>query len=375
VIDGRRDHSFRAPRPDLSVKLGTPNACTDCHPNRSAKWAAETVVKWYGPNHNRGWHYGEALAAGQNARAGAEEQLTQTAQNTQLPAIIRATALTLLQRYLQLASRHLIENAMSDADPLVRRAAATALPAFDPQTRLLLGLPLLNDPIRAVRLEVAPILASVPPGYFTAEQRAIFDRVVAEYRESQRANADRAEAHLNLGILDAQLGNLQEAETAYRIAIRLQPSFIPAYINLADLCRAQNRESETEQVLRDALKMDANHGDVHHALGLSLVRQNRRREGVEELAHARQLRPDSPRYAYVYAVALHETGDGKRARQVLKNAHEKFPDDREILLALVEYHREAGEASAASYWARKLVALAPDDAEAQQLLEHLTRRP
>src|SRR5262249_43171447 len=27
VIDPRHDHSFRIPRPDLSVRLGTPNAC------------------------------------------------------------------------------------------------------------------------------------------------------------------------------------------------------------------------------------------------------------------------------------------------------------------------------------------------------------
>src|SRR5438067_413932 len=30
-VDPRRDYSFRVPRPDLSVKLGTPNACTRCH--------------------------------------------------------------------------------------------------------------------------------------------------------------------------------------------------------------------------------------------------------------------------------------------------------------------------------------------------------
>ena len=49
VIDGRRDHSFRVPRPDLSVKIGTPNACTDCHAGRTAQWAADAVVQWYGP--------------------------------------------------------------------------------------------------------------------------------------------------------------------------------------------------------------------------------------------------------------------------------------------------------------------------------------
>src|SRR5262245_30704168 len=34
VVDTRHDHSFRIPRPDISVKLGTPNACTDCHADK-----------------------------------------------------------------------------------------------------------------------------------------------------------------------------------------------------------------------------------------------------------------------------------------------------------------------------------------------------
>ena len=43
VVDARRDHSFRIPRPDLSVSLGTPNACTGCHTDKDAAWAAATV--------------------------------------------------------------------------------------------------------------------------------------------------------------------------------------------------------------------------------------------------------------------------------------------------------------------------------------------
>ena len=44
-IDARRDHSFRIPRPDLSVLLGTPNACNDCHQDKSAEWAAAEVAR------------------------------------------------------------------------------------------------------------------------------------------------------------------------------------------------------------------------------------------------------------------------------------------------------------------------------------------
>jgi hypothetical protein len=45
VVDARRDHSFRVPRPDLTVKLGTPNACGDCHRREGARWAAEAIAK------------------------------------------------------------------------------------------------------------------------------------------------------------------------------------------------------------------------------------------------------------------------------------------------------------------------------------------
>jgi len=371
VIDGRRDHSFRVPRPDLSMKLKTPNACNDCHKNRSAKWATETVTKWYRPNYKTEWHFGEALDAGRTGQPDAAAQLAQTFSNTKLSGIVRATALNLLQQYLRPETRQFIEQAIIDREPLVRRTAATMLSAIDPPSRLIFGMQLLNDPVRTVRLEVVPILASVPVENFNAEQRANFDRVVTEYREAQLGNADRAETHVNLGVLATALGELEQAEASYRTAIRLQPSFIPAYVNLADLYRAQNRENETEQVLREALKVEPTHADVHHALGLSLVRRQRLQEGVAELAQAAERRNDSPRYVYVYAVALHEMGETIRALQILQTAYNKFPRDREILVALVQYNRSAGNIATARDWALKLVALAPEDAGVRQLLESL----
>ncbi|MBD3648500.1 MAG: hypothetical protein HUJ31_13845, partial [Pseudomonadales bacterium] len=47
-VDFRRDHSFRAPRPDLSRTHDVPNACANCHEDRTAEWAANKVVEWYG---------------------------------------------------------------------------------------------------------------------------------------------------------------------------------------------------------------------------------------------------------------------------------------------------------------------------------------
>jgi predicted CXXCH cytochrome family protein len=375
VIDGRRDHSFRVPRPDLSVKLGTPNACTDCHVDRGAAWADEAVAQWYGPGRRAAWHYGEALAAGRYARIGAEPLLVRVISDPAQPAIVRGSALSLLNQYLGPDALRTLPSALRDPDPLVRRAAVGSLAAMEPRARLALGLPLLRDPIRTVRLEAVSSLSEVPSDALTTEQRAVLDGALVEYRQAQAFNADRPEAHLNLGMLAARLGHVEVSEAAYRTAMRLQPAFIPAYINLADLYRQQSRESEAEATLRTALQVDPNNGAARHALGLSLVRQQRLREAIPELARAAQLRPDTARYAYVYGVALYQTGRVQQALQVLKEAHERHPAEREILTALVEYHRLSGDRQGALAWARKLVEVSPGDAGARRLLESLERNP
>jgi hypothetical protein len=46
VVDPRRDHSMRVPRPDLSVVMGIPNACNSCHQDKNAQWALDTAKSW-----------------------------------------------------------------------------------------------------------------------------------------------------------------------------------------------------------------------------------------------------------------------------------------------------------------------------------------
>jgi hypothetical protein len=49
VVDDRRDHSIRVPRPDLSASTGAPDACTKCHAGKTADWAAQKIAEWF-PN-------------------------------------------------------------------------------------------------------------------------------------------------------------------------------------------------------------------------------------------------------------------------------------------------------------------------------------
>jgi predicted CXXCH cytochrome family protein len=374
VIDGRRDHSFRVPRPDLSEKLDAPNACNGCHSKRDARWAAQAIVRWYGAERRHGPGYAAALDAGRHARPGAEQVLMSAAADDSLPAIARATAISLLPRYLSEKSLPTIIESSRNSNALVRRAAMEALTGLDPQIRVPIALPLLADPIRSVRLEALGSVLDSPPGAIPADRQRAFDAAIEEYRRVQAFNADRAEARVNLGMLEARLGNSQAARQAYEAAIRLQPSFLPSYVNLADLFRSHWQEEEAEQTLRAGLRVDAASAELHEALGLALVRQKRLGEALTELARAAELRPDVARYAYVHAIGLSEIGDVRGAIKVLTRAHERHPHERQIVIALVEFNTRTGDRAAAAKWARKLVELSPGDRQAADLLEGLQRQ-
>ena len=373
VVDPRHDHSLRIPRPDLSLELGTPNACNDCHRDESVRWAADKVADWYGPGRRAEPHYGEAIWAARQRQPEAGKTLLAVLADPEVPAIARATAASLMPGYLTPGSLPAIEAALDEADPLVRRAALTVLEAVDVQTRLRLGSPLLDDPVLAVRMQAAQVLASVPDPELQFSQRSLLRAALNDYETVQRFNADRAEGRLNLGWLAVHRNRPEEAEREYRAALEMAPWFAPAYVNLADLYRLMDREAEGEAVLRQGLERAVETAAIHHALGLSLTRAQRHEEALEHLEQASLLAADAPRYAYVYGVALNSAGRTTEALEVLRRAHEISPVDHELLLGLATISRDSGSLREALGYARELAELAPWDPGVRQLVAALER--
>jgi len=373
VVDPRRDHSFRVPRPDLAAALGTPDACTGCHTDRTAAWAAEMTAAWYDPGRGGTPHFGEALHAGEAGAPGADRMLAALAGDDDQPAIVRGTAAELLGRYPGRTALRALVPALADEDPLVRAAALGALEMLRPADRVPPAAPLLGDPVRTVRIAAARVLAPAPRAAVPPERRGALDAGIEAYIAAQHANAERPEAHLNLGLLYADLGRFDEAEAAYRTALRLYPRFVQAHLNLSDLYRVQRRDAEGEALLREALALAPDWAELHHALGLLLVRRGRRNEALAALAEAARLAPDNARFAYVHGVALISTGAPREGVAALEAALDRHPADRDILVALATTRRDLGDIDAALRHAETLARLYPDDADALALVHHLRR--
>jgi Tfp pilus assembly protein PilF len=374
VVHARRDHSMRIPRPDLSLSLGTPNACTQCHRDKSNRWAADAALKWWGDKVRQETYYGQIAQAGRQELDGAQAALAAFVADAARPAIRRGTAASLLDPRDK-GSRAALARALADPEPLVRHGALEAAGALEPSERLRLVSPLLSDSIRTIRIQAAQVLTSVPAGGMTATERAPFEAALAEYVQSQQVDADRAEAHLNLGALYLTQGDPARAEAEYRTAIALMPAIGGAWANLADLYRTQGREEEAEKTLRQGLEAAPRDPGVHHALGLALVRARRMPEAIAELRKAAELPPDRARYDYVYGVALDSIGQTPQAIAVLAAAQGRHPANREILEVLASFSAKAGDRRKAVEYAEKLVALAPESAEAKALLDSLRGPP
>jgi Flp pilus assembly protein TadD len=374
VIDPRHDHSFRVPRPDLSIELGMPNACNDCHKDKTASWATSAIDGWFGPKREGFQRYAAAFDATWHDKGDATRLLEQVAGDSQAPAFARASALAELAPFLSPENETLAQASLSDPDPMVRIGALDMLETIPPAQLWGLASPLLSDPVRGVRIRAAELLAAAPTANQSSTDQASFEGAAAEFVAAQRLNADRPEARTTLGAFFARRGQSEDAEAEYRAALRLSPQFAPAAVNLSDLYRQLGKDAAGEEVLREALVASPMDGGLHYALGLALIRLKRSEEAIAELRQAAELQPERSRYAYVYAVALQSTGHAPGAVSVLKDSLLKHPDDRDTLMALATFTRDAGDLTAALGYAERLAYLAPHDTNMAAFVADLRSR-
>jgi len=371
VIDARRDHSIRIPRPDLSVKLGTPNACNNCHTDKSAVWASDAIDKWYGQPAKGFQRYAEIIDAGVAGAPGAQQSLTGLVADREQPAIARATALSMLATYAPSPADESVRGGVADESSLVRRAVSAALSNSDPSAIGPVLAPLISDPVRSVRIEAAEVLADAPANSMPAEVTASLARATAEYIAAQQLNGDRPESHMNLGLLYAKEGSFAEAEGEFKTALSLDATFAPAAVDLADLYRLQNKDEAGESILEDAIARSPSDASLRHALGLLMVRQKRGQKALELFGDATRLDPSNSRYSYVYAVALNESGQTGAAIETLEANVKAHPYDRDSLTALADFCDQAGKVEEALTYARRLDELDPGDIQVQQMLKTL----
>jgi predicted CXXCH cytochrome family protein len=237
--------------------------------------------------------YGVAIAA---ARAGPANDALVTELNTHDdPGIARATMLELLTPWADPAVLTALSKGLADPDPLVRVGALRALWNFPSRVRLDLGTGLLADDIRSVRVAAAQTFVDIH-ALLPVEAARAFPAAADDFREARLATASVPGSLTMLAEFESRLGD----------------------------------EALAQKYLQQSLRIDPDFALAHHSLGLSLVRERRYDEALEQLRKAWQMDPDNIRFAYVLAVALNSMGHEDEAIQLLRDARQRFPDNDDV---------------------------------------------
>lgn len=357
-VDLRHDHSLSIPRPDLARELGTSDACTICHKDKTPEWAAQKLEGWFGKP-TQAPTYGQMMHSLRNGGIGAADVLKVLVLDPSIPPIRRATALEEAGLYPGQNTLTVMTLALKDEDPMVRAAAVRALAVLPANRRQPLLVAMLDDPILSVRIEAARLLAGSVNLPGTDKPR--WDQVIDEYRKAQAALAERPEAHTNLAGLARDLAQPDEARREVAQALKLDPDFQPAILMKADDLAAGGSNDAAINLLRDALTRHKTSASLWQALGMAQVRAGDRTSAMSSLKAAWQAKPHSPDAGYVYSVALHDTGDKKGALKVLDENIKIHPEHRDSVLLAVRYYLEANDSDKAQAVAEHWLKINPGD--------------
>ncbi|MBR9998176.1 MAG: HEAT repeat domain-containing protein [Cyclobacteriaceae bacterium] len=370
--DYRRDHSFRVPRPDLSVTYEVPNACNSCHTDKNALWASDWVEKWYGPERSK--NYADVLSLGSTRSEDAVPVLDTLIRSRFQPAIARATAVWYLGFINNEQSNAAIIRSLGDPDPTVRYTAIEAMQLFPPEMRYNYITPLLKDPVRSVRVMALDALTDIPLSGFSDEFRRLYLDVLPEYQSMLEMRADFPGGQLQVARYLERQGKLQAAEEALWKAISFDSLFNPARINLAHLYHNQGENTKAIDLFRLVTTIEPAYGPGFFSLGLLYAENGDMNQAVKYLEKAAAIEPSNPRIYYNQALAYQNLNKYAEAERTFLKGLEVDPGNGEILYALTIFYIRQERYDQGRTYIGDLKKIYPDDPAIRQLEDIIQQR-
>ncbi len=365
--DYRRDHSFRIPRPDLTISIGTPNACNDCHTDKTSGWSQSYIEKWYGSRKRP--HYGESFAAALKTDPKAVKELILYAENELFPLMVRATAIHFLGVYDDDKSKKAVEKAMGDPASLIRHTAIMSYRPVDAVSFEKLMLPLLNDPVKAIRSEAAIRLSQIPVNQLSEAGKNARKAALEEYKNINLYTSDFSGGNYNLGIMYSNLGNTDFAAKAYQESLKIDKLFYMAKVNLAMVYNQQGRNNEAEKLLREVLLENPEIEDINYSLALLLAETGNIAESRKYFIRASEMMPEQARIVYNLALLENSVSNFSEAEKYFLRALKVEPNNYDFLYGICTFYLERKQNSKALVYAQQIANKYPQNPIGKQLLQ------
>ena len=334
--DFRRDHSFRIPRPDQSVEYDTPNACNECHEDKSEQWAADWINQWYGTQ--RRPHFSDHLLLSYKEKLSDSDQarLISFVNDLNYPAIARSTVMNNL-RFQGREEVQAVLQSLQDSSAVVRYNALSQFRGIALEDRKAIAREHLRDESRLVRIGCAQLLTDYDGSDWTPGDRMALNNARQELEEMLYGNADFSTGRLQLGDYFMQTGDLQAAIKNYEAALEKDSLLFPVYSNLATAYSMSSMPDRALETLNTWIDLDPDEGRAYYLRGLLNFELGNPEFAVQDLQMAIEMNPDDSRAMYNLSTFYFQNRRFPEAETLVRNALSLDPANRDYryLLALI----------------------------------------
>lgn len=340
--DFRRDHSFRIPRPDQSVSHGTPNACSECHKDKSEEWAAKQIVDWYGKE--RRPHFSDYLLMSNSSvlNASDRKKLNEFITDLNYPSIARSTVIANLRFEDEDDIKSLLR-ALNDSSAIVRYNALMQFRNMNAQDRLSVAQKHLADKTRLVRIGSAQLLIGFDGGNWSEADKLSLSKAKTELEEMLYGNADFSTGRLQLGDYFMQANDVNRAIKHYEMALKMDSLLFPVYTNLATAYSITKQGDKALETLNIWMDKEPNASRPYYLRALLNFELGNNDLAEQDLKMAIELNPDDSRSMYNLATYYYQTKAFSNALRMINKAMSIEPENQEIKYLKALILKETGD--------------------------------
>ncbi len=351
----RSDHSFRPPMPETTIKFGSPNACNQCHTDKTAEWANKIVKARANGNYQE-----ETLKWAELIKEAREQDWTNVNEmykyiiNPETNVVVANSLIRLLAGCPLESKNEVLVQALNNKSELVRASAAYGLTgvATDKVKEALLKA--CSDEIRLVRIQAVSAVLMFPENSFSPEQLAVVKSAEKEYVTSMTSRTDNWSNYYNLGIYYQNQGETQQALQSYETSANLYPEAIMPLINSSVLYSYIGNAAKAKENLEKAVSVDPGNEAANLNLGLLLAEQGDLSGAEKALKTALKTNPKQAVAAYNLSVITAQH-DLEGALEYAEVAAKSRPEDPKYVYTLAYYQLQNKEKAKAVLTLKKLI--------------------
>lgn len=179
-----------------------------------------------------------------------------------------------------------------------------------------------------ITLKFSEMLSLIKIKEFSKEDTSLWETLITLIKDYLKQHPAFPDLYNTLGTLYLKLNRTKEAEKVFHEAVRLNPEYVQARINL---CKTLKNLGKFQEALKHGeylLSKKVSYPDVYYTMGEIYFSLSRYDEALHEAKRALKLRPQYPHVNFLAAQSYEKLGQVKQAVQEYKKCLESHSNDR-----------------------------------------------